>query len=54
MIEVINAILLIKRNIVLIKFDKIKINLIKVIKVDDLLKSVEINNNDKQFKDSLD
>ena len=53
LIEIINAISSIKRNFIFIKFDKIKINLIKAIKIDNLLKNVEIDNNDKRFKDSF-
>ena len=54
LIEIINAISSIKRNFVLIEFNKIKINSIKTIKVDNLLKNVEIDNNNKRFKDSFD
>ena len=51
-IIIINAILLIKRNFVLIN-NKIKIESIKMIKIEDLLKNIEIDNNNKRFKDSF-
>ena len=54
LIVIINAISLIKRNFALIKFNKIKIDSIKAIEIDNLLKSVEINNNDKRFENSFD
>ena len=54
LIAIINAILSIKRNFILIEFDKIKIDLMKMIKVGDLLRNIKIDNNDKRFKDSFD
>ena len=54
LIAIINAISSIKRNFVLIEFNKIKIDLMKIIKIDDLLKNIEIDNNDKRFEDSFD
>ena len=47
LIAIINAISLIKRNFILIEFNKIKINSMKTIKINNLLKSVEIDNNNK-------
>ena len=52
LIIIINAISLIKRNFVLIN-NKIKIDSIKIIKIENLLKNVEIDNNNKRFKDSF-
>ena len=54
LIIIINVISLIKRNFVLIEFDKIKIDSIRTIEVDNLLKNIEIDNNDKRFKNSFD
>ena len=54
LIVIVNVISSTKRSFVLIEFDKIKIDLMRMIKVDDLLKSVEINDNDKRFEDSFD
>ena len=54
LIEIINAISSIKRNFILIEFNKIKINLIKIIKINNLLKNVEIDDNDKRFKNLFD
>ena len=51
-IVIINGILSIKRNFVLIN-NKIKIDSIKVIEIEILLKNIEIDNNDKRFKDSF-
>ena len=51
-IAIINAILLTKRNFVLIN-NKIKIDSIKIIKIEDLLKNIEIDDNNKRFKDSF-
>ena len=51
-IAIINAISSTKRNFVLIN-DKIKIDSIKIIEIEDLLRSVEIDDNDKRFKDSF-
>ena len=53
LIAIINAILLIKRSFILIKFDKIKIDSMKIIKIDNLMKNVEIDNNNERFKDSF-
>ena len=49
---IVNAISSIKRNFVLIN-NKIKIDSIKIIEIENLLKNVEIDNNDKRFKDSF-
>ena len=49
---IVNAISSIKRNFVLIN-NKIKIDSIKIIEIENLLKNVEIGNNDKRFKDSF-
>ena len=53
LIAIINAISLIKRNFVLIEFDKIKIDSMKAIKVDNLLRNVKIDDNNKRFKNSF-
>ena len=47
LIIIINAISSIKRNFILIEFDKIKIDSMRAIKVNNLLKNVEIDNNDR-------
>ena len=52
-IAIINAILSIKRNFILIKFNKTKIDLIIIIRIDNLLKNFEIDNNNKRLKDSF-
>ena len=54
LIAIINAILSIKRNFVLIEFDKTKIDSMRTIKINDLLKNIEIDDNDKRFKNSFD
>ena len=53
LIVIVKATISTKRNFALIEFDKIKICLIRTIKIDVFLRSVEIDNKNEWFEDSF-